>query len=89
MTDKQPITLATIRVQDDEFWNWLADTSQMNFHDLTLVGANELPSGDIEFVLKRKEQGKLFTEEALRSAMTPVKVYPMEYPEDGRFERSD
>ena len=56
MSETQPITLATIKVQDNAFWNWLADESQMNLWELSLVGANELPNGDIEFVVKRKEK---------------------------------
>lgn len=70
--DKQPISAITIRVPDDAFWNRLADDTGIDLHDLELVGANELPNGDIEYVMRRRE--KKFDQAAIDAAFRDEQI---------------
>jgi len=84
MTNKQPISVLTVKVTDDVFWNWLADETQIDLHDLELVGANALVSGDVEFVVRRAE--RTFAEEQARHEANIIEQL-REDEEDGRFHR--
>lgn len=53
---RQPIREIVVTVNSDAFWNWLADETQIDLHDMRVSSVVEIEgTEDVAFTLMRKQ----------------------------------